>query len=126
MRISEIQQLKSSSPALRMALSQRDVYRFLREQVTSREDCFPQGAHTCEHCGRVVGLTLMSPYNDPHPGWCIDCVLGAYFTPDMPLYEPPEKERPRREGSTHYFVNDGQGWTDQDGNPVEVLPFRFP
>lgn len=127
MRISEIAQLKSQSPVLRIALSSYariDCYRFLREQVTARVDCFPQEAHICERCGSEAGLTLMSPYNAPHPGWCIDCVLTGFFTPDMPLYEPPELDRPRPK--SYYFVNDGQGWMDQDGNPVAELPFRFP
>ena len=120
MRISEIAQLKSQSPALRMALHQRDCYHFLREQVKAW-DAY-SADDTCSHCGRAIYPKLMHPYAAPDIGWCIDCVLGAYFS-DAPRYEPPEKPRPK----AYYFVyEDGQGWKDQDGNPVAELPFRFP
>ena len=117
MRISEIAQLKSCSPALRLALSRHDVYHFLREQVQVHVLCAPPDP--CPHCQHPVSAFLSHPYSAPHIGWCIDCVLGAYFS-GLPLYEPPEKEQPR----APYFVYDERGWTDQDGEPVES-PFRW-
>ncbi len=124
MRIIEIQQLKSQSPALRMALHDKEAYRFLREQVQAQLNCYP----ICEHCLRVVLFTLISPFNAPHPGWCVDCVLGAFYTDDMPLYVPPKKEiPPMYQPKAYWFVNDGQGWRDQDGNPINIDDFiRFP
>lgn len=95
MRISDIAQLKQQSEALREALKTHDaaLWQFLREKVQTREGCFPQGHHGCEQCGKVAQpWTLKSPYNTPHPGWCIDCVLHAYFT-GAPYYLTPEQQR---------------------------------
>ena len=77
----EIYLLKQQSPVLQNALQtdRNVVWRFLSNFVQSRLGYYPQGHHTCERCGKVCYPTLKSPYNDFHPGWCIDCVLHAFY-----------------------------------------------
>lgn len=85
----EIQQLIQHSPALKEALAtnKATMWTFLREKVQTRDGYYPQGAHTCEKCRKSVYPTLKSVYNSWHPGWCIECVLQAFFD-DAELYDP--------------------------------------
>src|SRR5258708_1427985 len=83
----EIFILKRRSPALQRALqSDRDaVWRLLSDHVQSRFGYFPQGAHHCERCDKITYPTLKSPYNNFHPGWCIDCVLAAFLSHEQQI-----------------------------------------
>lgn len=77
----EIYLLKQQSYKLQHALmtDKIAVWHFLYKHVQSRLGYYPQGEHHCERCGKTTYPTLKSPYNDFHPGWCIECVLDAFY-----------------------------------------------
>ncbi len=91
----------------------------------------------CGHCRRLVAhdRLLASPYNSsyrpgdlawevPH-GWCIDCVLGGFFTPDMPLYDTyADPDSPKYDP---VYANNKRVWEhwydlpdDYDGPPIWI------
>jgi|SRR5712664_3551723 len=76
----EINQLAQQSPVLKRSLM-RNVYTFLRKE----EVAVCCSNNTCEKCNKLHEDLLVSPYNGPHPGWCVECVLHAFFA-DEPLY----------------------------------------
>lgn len=89
MRPQEIQQLKAGSPVLARALTvmRGRVWRLLREGVFVRFPAPAGIAQCCGRCDRTILHTFKSPYNSWHPGWCIDCILQAFYD-DESLYNP--------------------------------------
>jgi len=121
----EIKQLMQQSVALREALTTKreTVWLFLREKVQARYGYAPIDAHTCEKCGKTVYPTLKSIYNAWHPGWCIECVLQAFFD-DAELYDPycdpnaPEYDE-RHAKEQEFWKNFYTVPEDYDGPPIE-------
>src|SRR5207245_39058 len=78
----EINTLAQQSSVLRRSLKIRNAYTFLRKEKVAI--CCAND--TCEKCDKLHDTLLISPYNGPHPGWCVECVLHAFFA-DEPFYD---------------------------------------
>jgi len=78
MTIQELIQLKRECIVVDWSLhepNKSEVWKFLREDVHTS-----QNSAICGRCGVEEIATYGSSYNAMHPGWCIYCVLFAFFS----------------------------------------------
>lgn len=68
-----------------LVLMRKQVWRLFREGVFFVTD--EALTSVCERCCQTVVFTFKSPYNSWHPGWCLECILQAFYA-DEPLYNP--------------------------------------
>jgi hypothetical protein len=101
----EINELARSSPVLKRSLKMRNVYTFLRKE----EVAVCCSNDICEKCNKLNEALLVSPYNGSFPGWCVDCILHAFFA-DEPLYN--KYRDPRSKDYDAVYDNNCKAWDD--------------
>jgi hypothetical protein len=119
----EINKLAQQSPVLKRSLKMRNVYTFLRKEEVAI--CCEK--LRCDKCNELHGALLASPYNGPHPGWCIECVLHAFFA-DEPLYDkyldPRSKDYNPKYYDLSHTIIEGPCFEidpdDYDGPPIAL------
>jgi hypothetical protein len=114
----EINKLAQQSNMLKRSLKMRNVYTFLRKE----EIAIYCSNNACEKCNVIHASLLISPYNGPHPGWCVECVLHDFFAGEE-LYS--KYRDPRSKDYDAVYDNNCNVWDnfsdvpdDYDGPPI--------